>query len=253
MDFRASLVSAGMKPRTINNYLTVMRGGFQRMADTGMIAQMPDLTNLNIEIIDNPEDIDPYSLEELSMMTGALDDERADMIRFWVNTGVRTAELMALRREDIQLQRGQMVLSRQIIQGGHVVNYVKHKRFRVVRLNDNAIEILRLQLSRHDSSVGWVWPNPSAQLQGDHYNNSSLYRVVSRAVKLGGVRRRKKIAYNLRHTYACISITAGDHVAYVSTQLGHRDTATTLRHYGRWVHGLNENEGKAGASLLCQI
>ena len=53
---------------------------------------------------------------------------------------------------------------------------------------------------------------------------------VQKRAKLPGFR-----LYDLRHTFACLLLAAGAPITYVSSQLGHANPTTTLRHYARWI------------------
>jgi integrase len=41
--------------------------------------------------------------------------------------------------------------------------------------------------------------------------------------------------YEMRHTFATLSLSAGASLEWISKQLGHADTRVTLRHYARFL------------------
>lgn len=43
--------------------------------------------------------------------------------------------------------------------------------------------------------------------------------------------------YQMRHTYASLSLAAGADIYWVSKQMGHRDISVTLKHYARFARG----------------
>ena len=58
-------------------------------------------------------------------------------------------------------------------------------------------------------------------------------------------------AYQTRHTYASILLTAGVDPSYVAKLMGHADWSSIRKHYARWIRGVdNQLEGKINAFLL---
>jgi integrase len=43
--------------------------------------------------------------------------------------------------------------------------------------------------------------------------------------------------YQMRHTYASLSLAAGADIYWVSEQMGHKDISVTLKHYARFARG----------------
>jgi len=64
---------------------------------------------------------------------------------------------------------------------------------------------------------------------------------------------------DLRDTFASQLLTAGEHLAFVSAQLGHADSAVTAKHYARWTGGhihrdsLRLEPGEVAADFLARI
>ncbi len=48
--------------------------------------------------------------------------------------------------------------------------------------------------------------------------------------------------HDIRHTYASLLLAQGAPITYVSSQLGHADSQTTLRIYAHWVVNKNQRE-----------
>lgn len=55
----------------------------------------------------------------------------------------------------------------------------------------------------------------------------------TRALCKAGVRHRN--AYQTRHTYASMMLSAGEPLAWVSNQLGHSSVLVTAQKYARWI------------------
>jgi integrase len=63
-------------------------------------------------------------------------------------------------------------------------------------------------------------------------------RVWQPAVKVAGLDPRP--LYEMRHTFATLSLSAGVPLEWIAAQLGHRDTRITLRHYARFLPAADE-------------
>jgi len=48
---------------------------------------------------------------------------------------------------------------------------------------------------------------------------------------------RERTPHDLRHSYASLMLLAGEPLAYVSAQLGHKSPEITLRVYSHWIPG----------------
>ena len=46
---------------------------------------------------------------------------------------------------------------------------------------------------------------------------------------------RRRGPHQMRHTFASLLLAAGEPITYVSRQLGHHDSAITLRVYAHWL------------------
>lgn len=86
----------------------------------------------------------------------------------------------------------------------------------------------------------WVWYN---RRTGRPYPNAKAFsdmfeRVMADAIKHArakGVILADRPAYQLRHTYASMMLTAGMSLQEVSRDLGHKDVLTTDRHYATFI------------------
>ena len=58
---------------------------------------------------------------------------------------------------------------------------------------------------------------------------------------------RRRGPHQMRHTFASLLLQAAEPITYVSRQLGHRDSAITLRVYAHW---LPETTGRKGVDRL---
>lgn len=67
---------------------------------------------------------------------------------------------------------------------------------------------------------------------GSRMTRSSADRVVQRLAKRAGI-ARKVSPHTMRHTFSVTSLDSGVPLEAVALSLGHKDSSTTFRHYGR--------------------
>ena len=103
---------------------------------------------------------------------------------------------------------------------------------REVRLLAPAIEALKSQRAHTELMGGAVFRNPRT---GEPWPGDLTFRqgAWTRVLRKAGVRYR--YPYQMRHTYASMLCMAGEPPQWISTQLGHKDPAFTLRTYARWI------------------
>ena len=148
---------------------------------------------------------------------------------FW--TGLRTSELLALSRCDIDLERKVIFVREALVKG--VIKGTKTKAGeRNHQLHSQALVALKAQLAiiPHDHERIFLNPKTMQPWRDDRqiYNQCWVPNV-----KKSGVKYRTQ--YNTRHTYASTMLTENKPIAWVAKQLGHSDIAMTLNTYARWI------------------
>ena len=88
----------------------------------------------------------------------------------------------------------------------------------------------------------WLFPN-EANRPLDISKAGKVFRRALRKAKLPAF-----APYSLRHSFASQLLAAGVPITYVSAQLGHKNPATTLRFYAKWI----PQAGKRFVDLLDQ-
>jgi integrase len=103
---------------------------------------------------------------------------------------------------------------------------------RDVKLLPPALEALKAQKAFTYLKGQEIFQNPRTDRRwaGDAPIRKSMW---THALKRAGVRYRRP--YQTRHTYASMMLMSGEHIAWVSRQMGHKDWAFTARTYARWI------------------
>lgn len=140
---------------------------------------------------------------------------------FMYCTGVRRGEALALRGEDIDLEKGT----------AHIYHQIKyaHEGFmalktdsseRTIKLSDNLISLLRsLETAPQDFLFGKDAPIPITNLQ----------KHFTKGIKNSGVKKIR--LHDLRHSFATNAICNGCNIVAVSKYLGHATIQQTLETY----------------------
>jgi integrase len=148
--------------------------------------------------------------------------------------GLRRGELMALRIEDIDLDRGVIHVRRgwDTLEGEITP---KSGRERTVPINTTLRGYLETQLRGLPWSEGLVFGVNDRST----FNGTPLFKRAGRAWEVAGLRRIT--LHECRHTFASLMIAAGVNAKALSAYMGHATISITLDRYGHLMPG-NEDE-----------
>ena len=121
--------------------------------------------------------------------------------------------------------------------GGYQFTSPKNNKIRQIYPAKFVMDTLRQQKRRQAEMrllAGPAWSNPNSLVFtdefGKHLNHDLVYRHLKRLfIKMG---LPKLTFHDLRHSYAVLSIQAGDDIKTVQENLGHYSAAFTLDVYG---------------------
>jgi len=160
-----------------------------------------------------------------------------------VTTGLRLGEALALRWEDIDLDRGSLsvhrALQRQNRQGLVIVDPKSASSRRTVELTQIAIDALRAHRKSWESRrdlLGADWRGTStvfASDVGSPLDPTNVGHRFGKAVKVAGLRRVR--VHDLRHTAATLALQQGVNPKVVQEMLGHSSIMLTLGTYSHVV------------------
>lgn len=230
------IAGMGVTSKRARNLMTPLRSVFEDALNDGIIASNPfdkiALKKLLRQTTKSSEyEVDPFNAEERSVL---LEHARADerpMIQFWLNTGLRPGELIALRWAKIDWVNRKARIDRNQVSG--IEKGPKTAAgVRDLDLNDAAIASLIAQKGFSFLAGEHVWHNPRSGIAwgADAQIRRTLWEPL---LKRSGVRHRNP--YQCRHTYASAALTAGHNPWYVAQQLGHVDVEMVFRVYGKFI------------------
>ena len=161
-------------------------------------------------------------------------------------TGLRRGELLGLKWEDLDLERGDLRVKRQIarINGEVAEAPLKTKNaYRTLPLAKDTIDVLNQQ-KKKVGSCPWVFPGPT----GGPMSPDSVLHMLHRVLKRAGLPRVR--FHDLRHTFATLALQTGVDVKTVSGMLGHYSAGFTLDTYAHVTTSAQRQAAEAMEHVL---
>lgn len=108
------------------------------------------------------DDVDPFSSEEQHAIIGAIEGEAANFVQFALWSGLRTSELVALDRNDVDWIRGQVMITNAMTQASKGVAEIPKTASgrRAVKLLVPALSALKAQKAHTYLAGNEVFQNP---------------------------------------------------------------------------------------------
>ncbi|MBM6897880.1 site-specific integrase [Pseudoflavonifractor capillosus] len=162
-------------------------------------------------------------------------------------TGLRRGELLGLKWEDIDLERGDLRVRRQVsrINGEVVEAPLKTKNaYRTLPLAEDTVSVLKEQRRKVGNSP-WVFPSPN----GGPISPDSVLHMLHRVLKRAGL---PKVRFHdlRRHTFATLALQNGVDVKTVSGMLGHFSAGFTLDTYAHITSAAQRQAAQTMGNVL---
>lgn len=254
-DVQRAIAGRDLAPQTIRHYAACLRGAFTYAVRHGLMERNP-AADLVLPAVRQADRV-PWTSAELRAFLAAIpeDDELAPL---WITaawTGMRQGELLGLRWQDVDLDRGSLVVRRSLarLPGPTGTRYVleepkTERSRRTIPLTPATVAALRELRKRQLSAPrkldqGLVFATPA----GSPLDAARVSIRFRRAVETAGLRLIR--FHDLRHTAASLMIEAGIDLATISRILGHSTIATTADIYGH----LTESGKRAAIDRFAEV
>ncbi|WP_390619124.1 Arm DNA-binding domain-containing protein [Maricurvus nonylphenolicus] len=209
------------------------------------------------------EDPDVFSRGEIDriLSTPSDRDSEMNMAEFWLWTGPRAAELMAMGWDAIDLDAGTVRFEMGVVDGQYKATKNVRSR-RTVELLAPALEALKRQhkitgerpavtvemIGRdnrtiHKVTFRPVWLNTYTD---EPYVHIKIYREYWWAKHLEAAEVRYRGPSQCRHTFISQMLTIGMPINWIIAQVGHSTEAMIRKHYGTFI---NEDQPVSFASI----
>ena len=238
--------------KRILNLLTPLRQAVRYAVNVAKILPVDPLANLTVgrpETV-SEDKIDPFTPAEISAIVAHLPPSAANAATFWVWTGLRFGELVALTWSDVDLDGGVARVTK-ALRGDRTKAPKTRAGRREIRILPPAAAALTAQKA-HTRLIGKeVFLNPAyrgrngkLEPRAGRWTDKAFRSVWKAACTAAGVRYR--FPRQCRHTFASWMLSAGEPPVWVARQLGHADWSMIVKVYGRWIPSVDPEAGMKG-------
>lgn len=203
-----------ISPSTINRELSAFRKMYHLARDVWKV-EVGDC-NISSHYLSEPDQhAEHLSEEEQAALVQNVPLYLKNPIRFALITGVRRANIIGLKWEDIR--------------NGYITFRVKSQmpegKIHTLPVTDEVQYILDAEAKKNEKLTGYVFRNPEGGQLGDF--RKSLYTAFKKA----GIERKEGHGFHLlRHSSATSKLKNGVKIEVVQKLLGHHSITTTMRY-----------------------
>jgi integrase len=245
---------AGLSPRTVQYVHVTLHKALKQAVNDGLVPR-----NVT-EAVKPPqlrrEEIKPLTSQQAKMFLKAVRGDRLEALYVLaITAGLRQGELLGLRWEDVDLERGTLQVRRTLSgskNGNPIFGIPKTaKGKRSVKLTEKALEALKrhreLQLEEGQRLAG-LWQEHGLIFTTQVGTPINRHNLVTRSFKpfLDRAGLPKIRFHDLRHTCATLMLCGGIHPKVVQELLGHASVTITLDTYS---HVLPTMPGEAAGKM----
>lgn len=245
-----ALEKAGKSESTRRNVYAALRAAFDDAVTNGCLAANP-LVKVKRPAVKKSEDIKALSVEQAQRLVKAANAPNkfrpADevprfgrAVRLLLLTGLRRGELLALRWQDVDLERAEATVRGSLQRQDGVLAVAPPKTVgsrRTIALSPAAVSLLKdhrtVQVAERLKAAN-VWCDGDfifTTATGEPCDPRNLLRAVERAAQAAQLPTWVG-CHTLRHTFATQSLLNGVPIHVVSRSLGHSSIAITADTYG---------------------
>lgn len=192
-------------------------------------------------------DVQPFSLEEVQSLIGAIRQDYRDYLAVRFLTGMRTSEIHGLKWKYVDFERS-IIMVRET----HVCGRTEYTKTdgsqRDIQMCQVVHDALKSQEKATRQLSEYVFCNREGHpIDAKNFTNRVWYPLLRH---LGLVKRRP---YQCRHTAATLWLASGESPQWIAAQLGHTTTEMLFRVYARFVPNLTRKDGSAFERLLTGV
>jgi integrase len=203
--------------------------------------------------------VQPWSPEQLGRFLDEVSTDRLGAVfEVLASTGMRRGEVLGMRWDDLDLERGRIVVRQQLVSVGGHLRFGPPKTAsgdaRIVDLDSRTIGVLlavRLSQDAERTSWGAAYNDHGlvfAREDGSPLDPGQLTKRFGQLAKEAGLPPAR--LHDLRHASASLMIQAGVPLALVSKRLGHSSISITSDVYGHLLEGAGREAAERAAALI---
>lgn len=218
-----------LSPKSVKNVYGILHKGLSCAYALGYMKS--DIKDMMVILPKSRQsDIKPLTNDEITALLSEISGSKYESVIITaLFTGMRESELLGLKWYDIDFQGGIIKVSRQLmwdkISHQYVLTSVKNDKPRSISPAPFIINMLRNDFNGNRNDFVFT------DEQGEHFSHNAVYRYLKKTAKKAFGRTDVRF-HDLRHTYAVLSLQAGDDYKTLQENMGHYSAAFTLDRYG---------------------
>jgi integrase len=227
----------GLSKSSVSLISNTLSGIFEYAIDDELLEKNPVtglIRRLHLERGES-EQIKVITREQVDAVLSVCDREQYCFFLTAFRTGMRRGELLALEWNDIDFERGRILVNKSCRRG--VLSKTKTGKKRYVEMSAHLAETLKgLYRRRKQEALDRRKRKPFPVIfhrKGKYLSQTTLERTFKRLLKKAGVPKIR--VHDIRHTYASLLLSQGVTPVYVKDQMGHDSIRTTVDIYGHWI------------------
>ena len=235
----------GLSAKTVRNIHQILSSALKLAQEQRLILSNP-AEGCALPRMEHQEMKTLTTVQLASFFREARDSGVFELYYLELATGLRRGELLGLKWEDIDLERGDLRVRRQVsrINGEVVEAPLKTKNaYRTLPLAEDTVSVLKEQRKKVGNSP-WVFPSPN----GGPISPDSVLHMLHRVLKRAGLPKVR--FHDLRHTFATLALQNGVDVKTVSGMLGHFSAGFTLDTYAHITSAAQRQAAQTMGSVL---
>lgn len=235
--------NATVSAKTLSNRLSVLRSALD-LAVIDKLIRVNPLSGFKIAShveVENKldtrkkhKDVRPFTPNEMTKIIDAATGTEKVIIAFWNETGLRSSEWVALKKEDVCLLTLEITVYEAIVEG-QTKGPKTNSGNRTIPISNELADLLEEEMSQHDSDYLFL------NSKGKPWNQDSFRKHQWTAIlKEAGVKYR--YPYQLRHTFAARNISEGMNLWKLTQLMGHKSPQQLYQHYGNYIDAYEKKE-----------
>lgn len=222
-EFKRMRRAQGVKPSTINRQLTIAKRAFNLAIKEWEWWNENPFAKVPSEKGESKRDR-WLTLEEEERLLEVSPQWLKDFLIFAIWTGLREGNIIELKRQDVDLQRGIAYIRK-----------TKNGEPLVLPLHEKALNVLKRRLKVRYLEHDYIFTSP----KGKKIYANNLRRAFKKAIKKAGIKDLR--IHDLRHTFGTRLAQLGMDLYTIAKLLGHRDIRATQRYAHHSIQSLKRS------------
>ena len=254
--FYQERLNSGLSPTSVRHAHAVLHRALKQAHRWRLVSENP------AAVTDPPKpaskEIHPLDATQAKALLSAARNDRFEALyMIAITAGLRIGELLGLRWEDIDLERGTLHVQRTLsaATSGPRFTTPKNGKGRNIKLTVRAVDALkrhralqneeRLILGSTWEDWGLVFPTSRGAPLRPHSLTNRSFKPLLKQAGLPNI-----CFHDLRHTCATLLLSRGHHPKLVQELLGHATVAMTLDRYSHVMPGMGDQTAAAMEAVL---